>query len=493
MSELCFLAADFGAGSGRTIAGLFKKDKISIKQTHRFSNPQIKLLGHYYWNLLYLYSELKNGIAHTIKQGYKNIQSIGVDTWGVDFGLIGRDDKILGNPYCYRDARTDGMMERAFQLMPKDEIYNHTGIQFMQLNSIFQLISMVEENHPFLDIAETLLFMPDLFNYLLTGQKVSEFSIASTSGLLNGVSKQWEHNIFKSLKLPFHIMPSIIQPGTIIGNLLPELQNELGTDSIDIVAPACHDTGSAVAAVPAKLNDWAYLSSGTWSLLGVEVENPIINAQSLKNNFTNEGGVNGTTRFLRNTMGLWLLERCLFNWKQAGNSHTYDELFALAEKSKSFKSIINPDDNRFLNPTNMPEAISQFCVEKKQKSPETAGEFVRSILESLALKYRYIIELINSMRDKPIKILHIVGGGSQNEMLNQFTANATGLEVVAGPIEATALGNIMMQAIAKKELSSIEQGREIIARSFKLKHYKPVNEAQWNEAYNKHFEIFSAE
>jgi len=486
-----FIACDFGAESGRLILGTIEQNKISLEEIHRFPNRQVKVFGHIYWDLLYLFDELKKGLSQAVSRGHKRLSGIGVDTWGVDFGLIGRDKQILGNPYAYRDSRTDGMMEVAFQQMSKDEIYQVTGIQFMQLNTLYQLLSMVKNQHPLFDIAQKLLFMPDLFNFLMTGEVVSEYTIASTSQMLDAVRRDWSDEIFEKLGLPRKIMANIIPPGTVIGKLLPEIVEDTGLEEVDIIAPAGHDTANAVAAVPGWGENWAYLSSGTWSLLGIEVDKPIITNDSLRNNFTNEGGVNNKIRFLRNNMGMWLLERCRFIWRKEGTELSYSELIDLAKDAAAFKCIIDPDDPSFLNPPNMLEAIANFCQRTGQSIPTSRGEFVRCILESLALKYRYIVDKINSMRQPPIQRLHIVGGGSKNELLNQFSANALGIPVVAGPVEATAIGNILMQAIAKNVLNNIEEGRELVSRSFPMKHYEPQNRDAWEEAYQQSKKLFN--
>jgi len=483
LSSAKYLAFDFGASSGRAIVGSINDKSISLEEIHRFNNEPVNLLGHIYWDFLSLLEELKKGISLAVMKGIKDLQGIGIDSWGVDFGLISKDNQLLGNPYAYRDSRTDRIMEKAFELMPKQDIYSCTGIQFLQFNSIFQLLSMVEENNSLLEISDTLLFMPDLFNFFLTGEKVSEYSIASTSQLLNAEKKRWEKTIFDKLSLPFEIMPKVIQSGSIIGKLLPEISNETGLSSVDVIAPACHDTGSAVIAVPAKNDNWAYLSSGTWSLFGIEVDKPIISEDTLKHNFTNEGGAENKIRFLRNAAGLWLLQRCQFSWQQEKKNYKYEALMKLAEEAEPFKCFVDPDDYSFLHPPDMPKAIVEYCKKTKQPNPENIGEFVRCILESLAFKYRYLIDRINLLKGESIEILHIVGGGSRNAMLNQFTANATGLPVIAGPAEATALGNIVVQAIAKKDISSVQEGRELISLSSDLKEYFPKEQEKWDDNY----------
>jgi rhamnulokinase len=485
MSGAKFIAADFGAESGRIILGTLENQYIHLEELHRFPNRQVKVFGHIYWDLFYLFDELKKGLAQAAAMGHTQLLGIGVDTWGVDFGLVGKDQHILGNPYCYRDHRTDGMMDEVFKLIPREEVYQITGIQFMQLNTIFQLFSMVQTGHPFLEICESLLFMPDLFNFLMTGEKVSEYTIASTSQLLDGKKRNWSDKIFSKLAFPKQIMPKIISPGTVLAPLLPEICHETGLSAVPVIAPASHDTASAVVSVPGQTSHWAYLSSGTWSLVGVEIEDPIIDNLSLMNNFTNEGGVNNTIRFLRNIMGMWLLERCRFCWTQQGIVLSYQEIVKLASQAEPFKCFINPDDPSFLNPPDMPVAIGDFCQKTGQYIPQGKGEIVRCIFESLAMKYRYIIERINTMIPHKIDSLNVVGGGSQNEMLNQFTANVLGIPVFAGPVEATALGNIIIQAIAKGILGNVTDGRRIIADSFPLKYYEPKDFEMWQEAYER--------
>ncbi|MBN1998637.1 rhamnulokinase [candidate division KSB1 bacterium] len=480
-----YLAVDLGASSGRAMLATLN-NKLYLEEIYRFSNHPVQMLGHIYWDILYLFNEMKNGMRKTAAAGASKLESIGVDTWGVDFGLVGRNDVLLGNPYAYRDARTEGMMEKVFKMMPQKQLYGLTGIQFMQFNSVFQLYCMVRESHPVLARAERLLFMPDLLNFMLTGEKVSEYTIASTSQLLNAEKRQWEAEIFAKLSLPVDIMSPIVKPGTLIGPLLPELLRETGLVGTDVVAPACHDTACAVAAVPASGSSWAYLSSGTWSLMGIESREPIINELSLKNNFTNEGGVDNSIRFLRNIMGLWLLQGCIKSWQNEGHTLSYEKILSDAKKAQPFKCIINPDDALFMNPPDMPAAIQQYCKEQRQPTPQDTGEIVRCILESLALRYRAVIEKINEMLSKPIKKLHIVGGGCQNKLLNQFAANATGLEVIAGPVEATAIGNILVQALAKKNIANLAEGREIVKNSFPLARYQPQNPSEWQEIYEKY-------
>ncbi|MBN2103348.1 rhamnulokinase [bacterium] len=489
MSSQKYIAADFGASSGRIMLAEIDRS-IRLKEIHRFPNHQILNLGHYQWDLLGLFHELKTGLSKITNAGHREIAGIGVDTWGVDFGFVGRNNVILCNPYCYRDSRSQGMMEIAFEKFSRTEIYSATGIQFMALNSVYQLLSMVESGHPVLDAAESLLFMPDLFHFLMTGERRSEYSIASTSQLLNAQARQWDALIFEKLNLPRHLMAEIVDSGTVIGNLRQEIREETGLTIKRVIAPASHDTAAAVAAVPASdKNSWAYLSSGTWSLLGVELQAPLINADTLERNYTNEGGVRSTIRFLKNVTGMWLVEECRRKWQKDGDI-SYESLLNEADQSPPFQSLLNVDNPDFMNPPDMVKAIQAFCRRSNQPVPETRGQFIRSILESLALRYRQVIEDINHLQGKPVEILHVVGGGSQNAMLNQFTADATGIPVIAGPVEATALGNVITQAVAAGQLDSIEQGRALIARAFPMQEFLPQKTERWDEASHRYQDIF---
>ncbi len=484
-----FAACDLGAESGRVILGTMDRGKMRMRELHRFENPQVKAIGHYHWDVLHLFRELKAGLSKAAGLGHKNLTGIGVDTWGVDFGLLDRDGQILGNPVCYRDPRTEGIMEEVFSRIPREKIYSITGIQFIQFNTIFQLYSMM--NSSMLESARTMLHMPDLFNYMMTGEKVSEYTVASTSQLLDVSARSWSAGLLDGLGLPGGIMPPLIKPGSIIGRLLPDLQDETGLGPVPVIAPACHDTAAAVAAVPASGEDWAYLSSGTWSLIGVELDEPCVNEISLESNFTNEGGVNNKIRFLKNNMGMWLLEESRRSWKKDGVTPGYDEIIRMAGEARPFRSIIDPDHISFLKPVDMPAAIADFCRETGQPEPGSIGAQARCIFESLALKYRYLIEAINRIRNRNIGTLHIVGGGSRNAMLNQFTADSLGIPVAAGPVEATAIGNIMMQAIASGFLEDLADGRRMVRDSFPVRIFEPGNRAPWEDAYEKKAHLFS--
>lgn len=480
-----FLAYDLGASSGRGIVGTLDHGRLSIEELHRFSNGPTTVLGTMYWDVLRLYREMTDTLALYGQRYGKELHGIGFDTWGVDFGLFDKDGRLLGNPVHYRDNRTNGMVEAACERVGRETIFNATGIQFMQLNTLFQMYALVAQNSPLLDITETLLMMPSVFMYFFTGQKVNEFTHVTTSQMYNPRTGNWADELLNKLGIPTHFLADIVAPGTVVGNLLPALADVAGLGNVPVIAAATHDTASAVAAVPAQGQDWAYLSSGTWSLLGLEIPEPIINADSLRFNLTNEGGVGNTFRFLKNIMGLWLVQECKRSWEQRGESVGFSELNALARAAKPFIAIIDPNDSRFLNPPDMPAAIAHFCRDTKQPQPESKGEFVRCALESLALKYKVVLEKLEHLRGKPIDVLHIVGGGVQDTLLCQFTANATGKPVIAGPIEATAIGNILVQALATGDIASLAEGRELVKRSYETVTYEPQETAQWDEVYHQ--------
>jgi rhamnulokinase len=485
MNSSKYLAVDFGAESGRTILGSIADNKIELQEINRFKTKQYEKAGHFRWDMAYLFGELQNGIRLTAQQGHNNLAGIAVDTWGVDFGLLDKKGQLLEDPVIYRDARTEGMVENVFELLTFEQMYDLTGIQLMQINTVFQLRSLVVNRKSLLSDSDTLLFIPDLFNFLMTGEKVSEYTISSTSQLLDARTREWANELFTNLDIPLDIMAPVLQPGTSIGRLDRKLAADAGLEQVEVIAAGSHDTASAVAAVPAVGRNWAYLSSGTWSLLGVELDEPIISVQSRQNNFTNEGGVDGKIRFLKNAMGLWLVQRCQKDWARQERVLDYAELVELAKRAPEFKCVLNPDHQSFLNPADMPEAIETFCRTTGQKVPGSKGEFVRIILESLAFRYRSIVDSINSMRPEPIEVLHIVGGGCQNELLNQFTANAVGIPVIAGPVEATSLGNIIVQAITKRDLPDLVAGRELVRNSFPLKQFEPQYVDTWQEMYDK--------
>lgn len=483
-----FLAFDLGASSGRTLLGTLQDDKISTKELHRFSNGVVDLLGSLRWNIVDLYENIKRGMRVCATEVTDRPDSMAVDTWGVDYALFAADGNLLGLPYGYRDHRTDGMMEEFFKIIPRERVYELTGIQFMQLNTLFQLFAMAKANSPLLKIVSDLLFTPDMISYFLTGVKKTEFTIATTSQLYNPIKQYWEAELFQALGISKNIMQEIIPPGTVLGNLLESIAQETGLKQIPVIATASHDTGSAVAAVPAEGNDWAYISSGTWSLVGVEIPEPIITQQSLAFNFTNEGGVGGTFRFLKNCMGLWPVQQCRKAWSTK-QEISFDELTQLAASAKPFAAIIDPDYQGFLNPPDMPEAIRAYCRATGQTPPDNPADMTRSILEGLALKYRYIFDQLKQLHSQPIRRIHIIGGGTQNRLLCQFTADATGIPVVAGPVEATAIGNIMVQAMGLGIVTSPAEIRRIIANSFELERYEPQETERWEEAYQRFVSI----
>ncbi|MCC6424527.1 MAG: rhamnulokinase [Phycisphaerales bacterium] len=482
-----FLAFDLGAESGRAVLGILDGATLRLSEQHRFLQPNGRLNGHLHWNLLTQWEELKTGLrkaAASLPSGQK-IAALGVDTWGVDYGLIGEDGQILSNPFMYRDSRTDGAMEQAFAKVSRDRIFQITGIQFMSLNTLFQLFAANRDHPKLIDAAQTLLFMPDLFNYLFTGRRKSELSIASTSQMIDPRTGKWATDLLRDLNLPTHLLPEIIPSATIIGPLRADVAEECGTDLLQVVAPGCHDTASAVAAVPAQGGNWCYISSGTWSLMGVEADRPIINELSARLNYTNEIGVGGKIRFLKNIMGLWLVQECRRALAKAGQEYSYAELTRLASQSTPFKAWISPEHAPFGSPGKMLTKITEFCQQTHQPAPTTPGEFVRTCLESLAMTYRRTLEGLEQILGHKIDVIHIVGGGTQNELLNQMTADACGRPVVAGPVEATAIGNILAQAIAVGQIRTLADARAIVRNSFDVKRYDPRDTAAWDEAYGR--------
>lgn len=484
-----FLAFDLGAESGRALLGVFDGARLSLADVHRFPNTPIRLPTGLHWNVLQLWQELKHGIALAGKTLGSAPTSVGLDTWGVDFGLLDRNGVLVGLPYHYRDSRNDGMVEAACQVVPRAAIFGQTGIQFMQLNSLYQLLAMARQNSPALDIAHTFLTIPDLFNYWLTGQKVCEFTNATTTQCYNPQTGTWAKALVQQLGIPSHIFPEIVEPGTVLGNLAPAISSELGLNTaLPVVAPACHDTGSAVAAVPAAHQNFAWISSGTWSIVGAEVLNAVVNEQTLAYNLTNEGGVNHTYRLCKNVAGLWLVQECRRTWARQGEEYSYAQLTDMATQATPFQAVIDPDHAVFLKPSepgdDMPSRIQMRCQASGQPVPTSKGAIIRCALESLALKYRWVLEKLETILGHPLAPVHIVGGGTQNRLLCQLTADATGRQVVAGPVEATAIGNLIVQAIALGHLGSLAEGRELIRRSFEVVSYEPVSQrAQWDEAY----------
>ena len=479
-----YFAVDLGATSGRTILGSLEDGSIKMDVINRFPNHLIQVGKHFYWDLFELYRNIVEGLKIVAKQGITPA-SIGIDTWGVDFVCIGKDGEILRQPFAYRDPHTERAPERMFARFSRKKIYEKTGIQVMNFNSIFQLDTMRNNNDSALEAADKVLFIPDALSYLLTGKAVTEYTIASTGQIINAASRQFDEEILAAVGLGKEKFGRLVYPGEIIGTLTDEIQKKTGLGAVPVIAVAGHDTASAVAAVPASTPNFAYLSSGTWSLMGIETKEPVINAKTEELNYTNEGGVDHTIRVLKNICGMWLLERCRLEW----GAVEYDTLISEAKDAVSFRSLINPNDPCFANPANMPEAINAYCKNTNQPIPETRGQIVRCIFESLALCYRNTMDNLLQLSDHPIEALHIIGGGSRNNWLNELTSNATGLKVVAGPAEATALGNIMIQCIAAGEGTDIKTLRNTLSSSSELKHYEPADKKVWEEAYNKYLSI----
>lgn len=471
MGKKVYLAADFGGGSGRLIAGSLEGGRLELEEIYRFPNRQIKLGERLYWDFPALFEELKSGLKLAARKGCE-VKGIGIDTWGVDFGLIDRNGNLTGNPVCYRDSRTEGMPEKIFQQLDRQQHYAVTGIQVMAINTLFQLCAMKQSCDPQLEIAERLLFMPDLFGYFLTGNADNEYCIASTSELLDAGKRDWSHETIRKLGLPEHLFGTIIPPGTVRGLLRSDIAEETGLGAVKVFAVGSHDTASAVAAVPSTNHPVAFLSSGTWSLLGVEVDEPILTESARIAEFTNEGGVGGRIRFLQNITGLWILQRLMSEWKGRGEEQQYAEIIPKAAEAET-DAIIPVDAPEFMNPANMESAITDYCRTHSITPPQGKAEIVRCVLQSLACKYRQAVERMNELLPEPIKQLNIIGGGSQNELLNQLTADALGIPVYAGPVEATAIGNILTQAMAEGEIAGIDELRAIVGQSFALKVYYP--------------------
>ncbi len=491
-----FLAFDLGAESGRAVLGAFDGERLELAEVHRFPNGPVRVLDSLHWDVLRLFQEMKAGLAKAArcdlakaarcdlaKAAKSHLAAIGVDTWGVDFALLDDGGSLVGMPYHYRDARTEGMMAEVLAQVPRREVFERTGIQFMEINTLYQLYAMSRRQPKLLAAARTLLMMPDLLNYWLTGQKVCEFTEATTSQMYDPREGAWSRPLLEKLGLPYDILAPVVQPGTVLGPILPAIREELRIGEVPVVAPACHDTGSAVVAVPAEGSDFVYISSGTWALQGVEVTAPLINEATLEHNFTNEGGANGTFRLLKNIVGLWMVQECRREWAREGEQLSYDEITALAAEAQPFLALVNPDHPTFMPPGGMPARIQAYCRESGQPVPETRGQIVRCALESLALRFRAALEQLEEITGRRLSPIHIVGGGCRNALLNQFAADATGRPVVAGPVEATAMGNIIVQAMARGYVASLQEGRDLVRRSVEPAVYEPQDTARWDEAY----------
>ena len=479
MAQQTVLAVDLGAESGRVMAVHVGGAALRLEELHRFPNTTAEVRGTLHWDFLRLWRDIQEGVARG--QALRPA-SLGVDTWGVDFALLDAQGELLGNPVHYRDRRTEGMMEWVFARASRAEVFAQTGIQFMPINTLYQLASLAARESPQLAAARTLLTAPDLLNYWLTGTAVCEFTNATTTQLYNPRVGGWASDLIGAMGLPAAIFPTLVQPGTRLGSYA----------GIPVIAPACHDTGSAVAAVPTSTSNYAYISSGTWSLVGLEVPAPIINDAALAANVTNEGGVNGTYRLLKNVMGLWIIQQCRAAWGAQGHNYSYADLVQLATAAPPLRHCFDPNDGRFLPPGDYPALIAAWCAERGQPAPEDHGAIARSVFESLALAYRHVLETLDALADHRTEVIHVVGGGSQNALLCQMTADATGLPVVAGPTEATVIGNALVQLIALGELGSIAEARALVARSAELQRYEPRNRAGWDEAFARYKSLLGA-
>lgn len=484
-----FLAFDLGATSGRAVLATMNGVKFEMQELLRFPNAIMELHGKFYWDIFSLYKSLKQSLAICAEKQIK-IDSIGIDTWGVDFAYIGADGTILGLPRAYRDSYTEGKPEEYFKIVSRKEVYDKTGIQIMNFNSLYQLFAAKQEGYVPLEKADKILFMPDLLSYMLTGKQVCEYTDASTSQILNPKTKKFESSLLEAIGINPSLLHEPIFPGTVIGELTDALASETGVGKVPVVAVAGHDTASAVAAVPARNKNFAYLSSGTWSLMGIETEEPIINEISYRLNFTNEGGIEGTTRFLKNITGMWLLEECRKEWQRENHiEYTYPQIVEMAEAAEPFRSLVNPDDPEFANPHSMTQAICAYCERTGQPAPDTHSRIIRCIFESLALRYRQVLGMLQEVSPFPIDCLHVIGGGSKNNLLNQLTANSIGKPVIAGPSEATAIGNVMVQAKAMGLVDDRMEMRKVISECIETVEFVPQDVEIWNTAYGKYLQI----
>lgn len=481
------LAFDFGASSGRAIIGCFDGDKITLEEVHRFSNDPVSVGGTVYWDVLRLFYEIKQGIIKAKIAG--GFDSIGIDTWGVDFGLIDSEGKLMENPVHYRDARTVGLVDEAFKTMPKEKLYGITGIQFMELNTLFQLISLKKYRPWMLERADKMLFMPDLFGYMLTGKMCAEYSIASTSQLIDLDKRTWSKEILDAFGIKESVFAPLVQPGTVLGELSKEVCEECGVDPVPVISVCGHDTQSAITSVPCEDGDFAFLSSGTWSLFGTELDKPIVNETSMNINITNEGGFDGSTGFLKNIIGLWLIQESRRQWKREGKEYSYADLEKLALAAEPFKCFIDPDAPEFVPHGNIPERVREFCRKTGQYVPETVGEIMRCIYESLAMKYRLTFEKLRECTERDYPVIHVIGGGTKDGLLCQMTANSCDRTVKAGPIEATVMGNVAVQLMSDGSVKNIGQARKIVAESSELKTFEPKDTDKWAGAYEDFLKV----
>lgn len=478
------LAFDFGASSGRAIIGKFENGKIELSEVHRFSNDPVSVNGTTYWDVLRLFYEIKQGIIKAKQAG--GFDSIGIDTWGVDFGLLDEFGCLLENPIHYRDTRTVGMIEEAEKYISKREMYDITGIQFMELNTVFQLLALKEKRPHMLERTDKMLFMPDLFAYMLTGEKNTEYSIATTSQMIDLETNSWSAKLLDKLGIKKDIFAPIVKSGTKVGFLSKEICEECGVESVPVIAVCEHDTQSAISAVPCPDGEFAFISSGTWSLFGTELEKPVVNDTTYEINVTNEGGYDFSTGFLKNIIGLWLIQESRRQWAREGENYSYADLEKLALEAEPFRCFIDPDAPEFVPHGNLPERVREYCRKTNQYVPETVGEIMRCIYESLAMKYRETFDKIKECTGKDYPVIHVIGGGTKDTLLCQLTANSCGCEVKAGPIEATVLGNLAVQLISHGEIKDIKEAREIIAASENVVTYVPQDADKWSENFEKY-------
>jgi len=483
-----YLAIDLGASSGRGIIGRFDGSKIHLKEISRFSNDPVKVNGRFYWDILRIFHEIKGAIRQSVLDGY-DIVSLGIDTWGVSYGFINSDGNLISNPVHYRDVRTNGVIEKSSEIISVEDMYKITGIQSIDFNTIYQLYVEKKERSGSISLADKLLFIPDLLNYFLTGKAFTEYTIASTGAILDAGKRGLAYEMLKKFGIDDKLFAPLVMPGNCVGELLPEVIEDVGNTDAVVINVAAHDTASAVISVPAQDNEFIYISSGTWSLMGTELDEPLINEESCRMNYTNEGGFDGKIRFLKNIMGLWLIQESRRQWRREGLEYSFADLEKAAREAAPFTCFIDPDDKRFSTPGNLPRRIAEYCRETEQKIPEGVGETIRCIYESLALKYRQTAEGLCALTHITPDAINIVGGGSQDKLLNQMTANACGIKVIAGPTEATALGNIVVQAIANGEIKDIGEARKIIADSFDTVIYEPSDREEWDRAYERFIRI----
>ena len=493
MAKKTYLAVDMGASSGRLLAGHFDGNKLELEEIHRYLNGPVEMMGNYHWNLPGLWSEVQNGLRAAGAKFGASVESVGVDTWGVDYAYLDKNGKLLGNPYCYRDPRTDGVMENSFATVSRDEIFANSGLQFIQINTLYQLIADKLSGSVAQANAERFLMIPDIFHWLLSGELSNEFTDSTTTQCFDPVKMDWAKSVLAKFGIPTDIFKPVSQPGTILGELRSVLAEDSGLKGTKVVLPGSHDTASAVMAVPTSSpvgsTDWAYVSLGTWALMGIESPKPVVNDTVFGFNFTNEGGVGGTTRILKNICGMWLLQECRRVWNQKGRNLDWEDMNKMTQEAPALTGFINPDHRDFLAPTDMPETICRFMERTGQPVPQNDGTILRVIVESIAMRFRQVLEMCNKISGGKIETLHIVGGGIRNKLLCQTTANAANCRVVTGPIEATAIGNVMMQAIASGDIAGITEARAVVRNSFDVTEYLPQKDAAWDDAYERFLKI----